>query len=275
MLKRERLARILQSVNEKGTISVSEITEKLKISDMTARRDLDELEKAGKLIRFHGGAQSIHYTLDHELTHKEKSTRNLEEKTAIARYAVSLVEKGDTVFLGPGTTIELLARALPVKELDLRVITTSYPVFEYLSRTAPEHIILAGGQYRSSTGSFVGPLCNEMLQKLKFHKAFFSCNGISGHDVTTSSLEEGENQKIALNHARRRYLLADHEKFSREDFFVYYSLYNLDLIVTDEGIREKTLEHYREFCQIEVISLQGADPLTAPAENVIAADMTE
>lgn len=250
MLKRERLARISQAVEEKGTISVSEIVEKLQISDMTARRDLDELEKAGKLIRFHGGAQSIHHSLDHELTHLEKSTRNLKEKTAIARYAADLVKEGETIFLGPGTTIELLARFLEVRERSLHVVTTSYPVFELLSRTAPDQVILVGGQYRSCTGSFVGPLCNEILLKLKFQKAFFSCNGIAGSELTTSSLEEGENQKIALNRSKSRYLLADHEKFSREDFYVYYSLYNLDLVITDDQIPEKTLDHYREFCRI-------------------------
>lgn len=263
MLKRERLARILQSVNEKGTISVSEITEKLNISDMTARRDLDELEKSGKLIRFHGGAQSIHYSLDHELTHIEKSTRNLDEKTAIARYAASLVEEGDILFLGPGTTIELLAHNLPVREKNLRIITTSYPVFDYLSKSAPDQVILAGGQYRPSTGSFVGPLCNEMLERLKFHRAFFSCNGIAGSEVMTSSLEEGENQKIALNRSRVRYLLADHEKFSREDFYTYYSLYNLNLIITDSQIPKKTLDHYQDYCHIHTVPVENSDPLTA------------
>lgn len=54
MLKKERLVRITQMVNQKGIISINEIMEQLEISDMTARRDLDELEKSGKLLRVHG-----------------------------------------------------------------------------------------------------------------------------------------------------------------------------------------------------------------------------
>lgn len=263
MLKRERLALITQAVNEKGTVSVTELTSKLQISDMTARRDLDELEKAGKLIRFHGGAQSIDYALDKELSHKEKSTKQLEEKTAIAKYACSLIRDDETVFLGPGTTVEILAKQLKVKEKNLTIVTTSYPVFEYLVKSAPENVILIGGQYRSNTGSFVGPLCNEALKRLKFHKAFFSCNGINGPEITTSSLEEGENQSIALNHAKNTYLLADHKKFNREDFYVYYSLYNLDLLITDDKISEKVLEHYKEYCPIFSADSDFLDPLSS------------
>ena len=64
MNKRERMNRIMQLVNENGTINNSDIIQLLNVSDMTIRRDLDELEKAGRLIRFHGGAQSVNYNLD-------------------------------------------------------------------------------------------------------------------------------------------------------------------------------------------------------------------
>ncbi|MGC2930663.1 DeoR family transcriptional regulator, partial [Enterococcus faecium] len=64
MLKKERLLTIVEMVNKKGILTVNEIINQLVVSDMTVRRDLDELEKSGKLLRVHGGAQSLSYTLD-------------------------------------------------------------------------------------------------------------------------------------------------------------------------------------------------------------------
>ena len=69
MLKKERLLTIVEMVNKKGILTVNEIINQLDVSDMTVRRDLDELEKSGKLLRVHGGAQSLSYTLDQELSH--------------------------------------------------------------------------------------------------------------------------------------------------------------------------------------------------------------
>ncbi|HBH5542558.1 TPA: DeoR/GlpR transcriptional regulator, partial [Enterococcus faecium] len=78
MLKKERLLTIVEMVNKKGILTVNEIINQLDVSDMTVRRDLDELEKSGKLLRVHGGAQSLSYTLDQELSHTEKATLQIQ-----------------------------------------------------------------------------------------------------------------------------------------------------------------------------------------------------
>lgn len=85
MLKKERLLTIIDMVNKKGIITVNEIIDGLAVSDMTVRRDLDELEKSGKLLRVHGGAQSLTYTLDQELSHTEKLTVQMEEKNKLLK----------------------------------------------------------------------------------------------------------------------------------------------------------------------------------------------
>ena len=84
MLKKERLVKIAHKVNQNGIITIQEIMDELGVSDMTARRDLDELENSGKLLRVHGGAQSLSFSMDHELSHIEKSSVKIEEKKRIA-----------------------------------------------------------------------------------------------------------------------------------------------------------------------------------------------
>ena len=174
MLKKERLVRITQMVNQKGIISINEIMEQLEISDMTARRDLDELEKSGKLLRVHGGAQSLSFSMDHERSHLEKSSVQIEEKTRIAHKAASLIQEGETIFLGPGTTIQLLAEQLCGR--NIRVVTNSLAVFNILSGHTPTDVMLTGGEYRSNTNTFVGPITNMVLSKLRYTKAFIGCN---------------------------------------------------------------------------------------------------
>lgn len=248
MLKRERLNTILQMVNEKGIVDTAEIIEKLGVSDMTIRRDLDELERNGKLVRIRGGAQLIDYNIDYELSHLQKSTVKVHEKMEIARYAASLIQDQETIFLGPGTTIELLASL--IAERNIRVVTPSLPAFEALKDSFDDRILLIGGAYRSTTGSFVGPLANKVLKNLKFSKAFISCNGIADDEITTSSMAEGELQALACRNAKETYLLADSHKFNREDFYVYYHLYNIDELITDSSVSQDVLDHYEEFTRI-------------------------
>lgn len=85
MLKKERLLNIMDMVNTKGIITVNEIIESLKISDMTARRDLDELENSGKLVRIHGGAQSIAYPRKGEKSNAEKLSVQIKEKKRLQK----------------------------------------------------------------------------------------------------------------------------------------------------------------------------------------------
>lgn len=248
MLKSERLQLISKMVNEKGVVNVNDIISALKVSDMTVRRDLDELERSGKLIRIHGGAQSLNYNVDFELTHEEKAVVKIEEKSEIASLAASMIHKGDTVYLGPGTTIELLAEC--ITEKDIRVVTNSLPAFEKLKNKGLNQVLLAGGEYRDKTGAFIGPMTQRFIKDFKFSSSFISCNGILEEDVTASSLEEGEIQRTALNHSKNRYLLADDHKFNREDFYVYYKLYNLDGIITDSSLDPDLKEHYSQYTRI-------------------------
>ena len=251
MLKKERLVKIAHKVNQNGIITIQEIMDELGVSDMTARRDLDELEKSGKLLRVHGGAQSLSFSMDHELSHIEKSSVQIEEKKRIAHKAATLISEGETIFLGPGTTIQFLAEQLSGR--NIRIITNSLAVFNILVNHSPTEVILTGGDYRDNTNTFVGPITNLVLGKLKYNKAFISCNGIYNSSITTYSLEEGESQQIALDNSKNKYLLADNKKFNRADFYIYYDLFNFDTLITDNTIDDEVLSHYKQYVQIEKV----------------------
>lgn len=241
MLKQEKLDTILEIVNSKGTISVKEIMKRLGISDMTARRYLQELADKELLVRVHGGAEKLRTgsLLSNERSNIEKQALQTSEKQEIARFAGHLVEERETIFIGPGTTLEFFARELPID--NIRVVTNSLPVFLILNERKLTDLILIGGNYREITGAFVGTLTLQDLSGLQFSKAFVSCNGIKDHSIATFSEDEGEVQKLALEKANKKYLLADHSKFDKFDFYTFYNIAAIDTIISDSKLSETIL----------------------------------
>lgn len=249
MLKKERLIAIQKAVDEKGIVNVNDLIEALDVSDMTIRRDLDELVKAGKIHRIHGGAQRVENIEDVELTRNEKTIVNSELKEQVAKKAANLIVPGDTLYLGPGTTIEPLIKYVEHPE-QIRVVTNSLPVFEAWKQTDAE-IVLIGGNFRKKSGAFIGGLAEQMLRELKFTKAFVSANGINDECVMTANAEEGQTQAVALNNAQKKIMMLDETKFNRNDFYRYYSLYNVDCIITSDGLDDNTLKHYSSYVEIK------------------------
>src|SRR5690625_1604113 len=104
MLTTERHAIIIQLLKEKQTITLQDIIDATPASESTIRRDLTDLEKQGKLVRIHGGATISERKLQ-ELTFSEKSTKNLQEKVSLAKYAASIIQKEDCIYLDAGSTV--------------------------------------------------------------------------------------------------------------------------------------------------------------------------
>ena len=116
MLKEQRHEGILNLVNENIIMKVSDLTDLLNVSDMTIRRDLMELEQKGLLTRIHGGARSNSDAEDLlERSHSEKQKINIDNKLEVAQKIVECIEDNDVIFLGPGTTIELVPELLTQK----------------------------------------------------------------------------------------------------------------------------------------------------------------
>ena len=152
MLKTERLEKLLELCHQQGSLSVRQAARSFCISEMTARRDFDELAAAGRVIREHGGIclPNPLQAPPSELPYFEKLSIRPREKQDIARAACSLIKENDTVFLGPGSTCASIARLLPA--IPLRVVTSSLIAFNILQRNPAIEIYILGGQYRSRSG---------------------------------------------------------------------------------------------------------------------------
>ncbi len=240
MLKSERQDALVRLTDEHRNLSVRAAARLLDISEMTVRRDLDELAEAGRLVRVRGGATSAApahgLTLSRERTRTERQLLHREAKREIGARAATLVSEGDTVFLGSGTTVEAMAANLP--DLTLRVVTNSLPIFAVLEERSGMELFLLGGLYRPGTGALMGPLAEETLSRMGVTKAFVGVNGIHEDKAYASNMDACALQRVALDAADERYLLADASKFDRRDFYSFYSLDGLTAVVSEGDLPE-------------------------------------
>ena len=238
MNKHQRLDELVKLVDRAGTVTVSEIMDSLKVSDMTVRRDLTELESQGKLTRIFGGAKSNKSQFYRELPHEEKLLKNIEEKKKVAKKAVELIKDGDTIFLGPGTSVEVLVDEITNE--NLRVITNCLPIFNDLQKKKSDtfKVFLLGGEMRDAT-----------QDRMYFSKMFFSGNGIKNGQIMTSSFEEAYTQKLALERSTESYLLIDSSKIGKEDFTSICSLSDITAVITDQSL-DKVQEKVEEYTKV-------------------------
>jgi len=248
MLKKERLMMLLDMVNQNSIMTVNDLIGKLGVSDMTIRRDLDELADSGKLVRIHGGAQSVASSDATELSHIEKKELHLEQKEQITQRAAKMINAGDTIYIGPGTTQELIVHYVD-DIADLRVVTNSLPVFECWQNKNVD-LILVGGNFRERSGAFIGGLASDTLGDLKFNKSFVGVNGLHNESMMTANTEEGSAQAIAVNNSLTKIVLADRFKINRDDFYQFYNLYDVDYLITNDELNDETVSHYQQYTKV-------------------------
>lgn len=232
MLTEERYEIILRLLDEKKSITVTELKDYLEASESTVRRDITALDKAGMLTRVFGGAIANEYSVTaHEPTVEQKSQVNLSEKTEIGRYAAGLIEPEDFVYLDAGTTTGSM---LPyISEKNATYVTNAVA---HAQRLAADgfRLILIGGDLKSSTGAVIGNVATQMISRFHFTKGFFGTNGITRKEgFTTPDVREAMIKETALDQCRTAYVLADISKFD-EVSAVTFAPFEKAQILTEE-----------------------------------------
>ena len=241
----ERHNRILALLQQFGSISVAQLAERFKVSEVTIRKDLSYLEQQKKLYRTHGSAILISpYISDRHVNEKEK--RNVAEKRAIGAFAASLIAQDDSIIIASGTTVTFLAREInPAGHLT--AITASVPVTQILSQCPDVDVIQLGGITRSSSVSVVGPFAEQMLRSFNCSKLFIGVDGIDTEfGLTTTNMLEASLNGAMIDAAQKVIVLADSSKFGRRGFSKTCYLESVDRIITDSGVQSVYLDRLRE-----------------------------
>ncbi|MBO9607750.1 MAG: DeoR/GlpR transcriptional regulator [Paenibacillaceae bacterium] len=244
MLVAERLHKIVQLVNERGSIRVSELSAICEVTEETIRRDLDKLESEGKLLRSHGGAISVKDT-QAETPYSEREIMNAEQKERIAEEAITHIRPHDRIALDASTTAWWMAKKLP--DIPLTVLTNSIKVALELIGKQQIEVISTGGILTPRSLSFVGPLTERSLDMYHVDKLFISCKGVHlDRGLSESNEMQALTKRKMIAHADTVYLLADSSKFGVQAFAQVAAWGAIHHVITDERIDPASIDRLRD-----------------------------
>lgn len=248
----ERHQQMIDLIMERKRVGTGELAAALGISLPTVRRDLVVLEQAGLVSRTHGGVAVRGGGGEHDaeplFLEKVRVRQNL--KLRIAEAAAAEVENRKVVLLDSGTTTLAIARALAGRPIT--VVTVDLKTAEAAATGATEvHVV--GGKVRNGYYSVIGNWALNTLKSIRADMFFLGADAIDEDGVTTSTFEEAEVKRVAMEQARRTVLVADHGKIGNHSFSKVCPLDAVDLFITDRAA-EPMIAHYRhKFSEVRLV----------------------
>jgi DeoR family transcriptional regulator, fructose operon transcriptional repressor len=247
---------ILEQLEQTSRVEVTDLSKTLEVSEVTVRKDLQELEQLSLLKRVHGGAISTHRTKWNPSLENRLDTRS-DGKLAIARAALELVRDGDTLILDAGTTTLALARHLRGRRRNLTVITNSLPVMAELSNSDYD-IVTVGGTLRQHSLAMIGPLAVASLAKLHADIAFIGATAASlERGLCTPNILEAETKAAMVKAASERVALIDHSKLGQASLAPFATWEEIQALITDETLDGKITNHLQNQNVKIIVAVRG------------------
>ncbi len=250
MLQEERFNYIMNALSGRNAIKVSDIARELSISQSTIRRDIIELSEAGKLRKVFGGAVSLEQNID--TVDSDVSIRaefNQKEKDSIGKYAATLIDENDFVYIDAGTTTQYMIPYIdPALRDSVSFITNGLQNAAALVKRG-FRVFLPGGELKSATQALVGAGAMEYIENCNFTKCFMGANGVDEvQGCTTPEMDEAKIKSQAIKHSYRTYVLCDSTKFDHISAVTFSRLNNV-CIITDR----LTNPVYRELTAVKEV----------------------
>lgn len=239
MNRGERCMRILNILQEKHVVQVSQLAREFNISEMTARRDLNLLSQQYNITRTHGGATLNKESVVRVISFDESRILNLEAKEKIAEKAASFVRDGQRIFVDAGSTTRIMINYLA--DITNAVIVTNHlKTAEKVLELHSLHAIMLGGELLSETGCSYGDTAEEQLKKYPLDIAFIGAASIGADGYLYDGFSpEAQLKRTLFSAARKIYLLADSSKYNKYELHSFARLSQLDGAIVDTGIDEE------------------------------------
>ncbi|MDR6943038.1 DeoR/GlpR family DNA-binding transcription regulator [Mucilaginibacter pocheonensis] len=224
-----RKQKILDKLNNAGEVDVKLLATELDISEITIRRDLNQLASDGLLYRTHGGAMKINpLARPHDFVNK--AAQNSMVKDNICREAAAHINDGDIIFMDCGSTVFRLCQFLKNKKI--KVITNSIPVVYELQNCAVSLNII-GGEFDSDRQAVHGKMANEHIARYRAGKAFLGVDGISANGLFANSELEAGITSAYIDQSAYTFVLCDDSKIGKETYLKFANLDKVNAIITN------------------------------------------
>ena len=255
MHSQDRLRKIVESLRSDRVTSVEDLKLALDVSAATIRRDLNQLHDEGRVRRVRGGAIPCaqmttlpvdakrgdrRYERPQEITSGfESFTTKANEKRAIARLALDLIAPNQSMIIDGGSTTHFLASILP--DQPCHVLTPSIPILQCLMDRSYIRVQTPGGELFREQGIILNPYDDTILSHFSAERLFIGAQAISHNGLmqTDSLLVHSKCQLI--KRASQVIVLADSSKFDTRAAMAFCPIKDIDILITDDGIRPETL----------------------------------
>lgn len=246
LLTLERQERIKQLLEQRGTLTVAEISDAFEVSEATVRRDLTALAAQNMIRRVHGGAMRAHPVATSEVPIMQRQEQNAEIKRRIGQAAAQLIADGETVLLIGGSTGIAVARELGGHS-NLTIVTDSLLVANELMRQGNHKVILLGGMIAAAEFAVRGTLARLILSELQVDKVILGTKAISAQrGLSAESAEEAELLRAFIHAGHHVILVTDSSKFHQSALVRVAPIEAIHTLVTDTGIPSDALEIFQE-----------------------------
>lgn len=236
MIPAERRKTILTMVAEKGVVSIVELTDRMNVSHMTIRRDLQKLEQQGAVVLVSGGVQSA-ARIAREPSHQTKIALAAAQKLAIGKLAARQVTPGSCIYLDAGTTSLAIARQLVAMD-ELTVVTNDFVIADFLLDNSDCTIIHTGGAVCRENRSCVGEAAAAMLRNVMIDQAFISASSWSLRGISTPDENKVVVKRAVASASRQRILVCDSTKYGQVATWLALPLSEFDQIICDDELNE-------------------------------------
>jgi DeoR family fructose operon transcriptional repressor len=247
----ERRQQIIELVNQRNRVNVTELSHLFNIGEVTVRRDLIQLEAQGLIRRTHGGALPAE-NASHEAPIKERELRYKEQKERIASFVAQLIRNGETIMLDGGTTTLQISRHLKGKN-NLVIVTNSVGIAQEMDGSYDCQVILTGGEYKHTTQIMAGPIAEKSIKLFRADRVILGMSALNVEQgLFTVNLQEAELKRVMMKCGKEVIVVMDSSKFEKVTFSFVSDFSMIDKLITDSGISEETIRHLEE-CGVEVI----------------------
>ncbi|MFS2223584.1 DNA-binding transcriptional repressor YgbI [Pantoea sp. B65] len=234
MIPIERHQQILALIAERGVISINELTERLGVSHMTIRRDVQKLEDQGALLSVSGGVRSTE-RLAAEPSHLDKTAMFSNEKFLIGQAAAQHIPRNSCIYLDAGTTTLALARELGERD-DLLIVTNDFVIANFIIESSQCRMIHTGGTLCRDNRSCVGEAAARALQNLSIDIAFISATCWGPRGIFTPDEDKVIVKRTVASVSSKRVLLSDSSKYNKIATFLALPLDQFDVAITDNRL---------------------------------------
>ncbi|HYF70998.1 MAG TPA: DeoR/GlpR family DNA-binding transcription regulator [Ohtaekwangia sp.] len=243
MLKEERFQLILNKLSDDQKVTLKTLSRLLKVSEYTVRRDLKELTDQGLLKAVRGGAVPHSPTPHHFL---DRLSYKADEKKIIAQKAVGLLQNGQVVVFDGGTTALAIASILP-QDLQITVVTNSFPVVNVLGGHPNVEVLFTGGRLYKSAFTSVGHDAIRFFRNIRADIYFMGiCSIHPALGVTTINYEESEVKKAIVEVSKQVVAVTPHERINTAEAFFICPLESVDTVVTDEEGKKVAAQYFND-----------------------------